>query len=244
MLENVVYDEHSRKIDLDDDTITENTRGAYPIDFIENAVPSRMAGHPSNIVFLTCDATGVLPPIARLTPDQALYHFMSGYTSKIAGTEVGLGIEPETTFSACFGAPFMVHHPYHYGEMLRQRIIRHGAQCWLVNTGWTGGGFGIGKRMSIKHTRALLNAALRGALDDVPFRVDPVFGFEVPEECDGVPSDILDPASTWGDRAEHAKAYDALAARFEENFQILADACPPEVAAAGPTRRPELLDGT
>jgi phosphoenolpyruvate carboxykinase (ATP) len=234
VLENVVFDPHSRRIDLDDDTLTENTRGAYPIDFIENAVPSRTTGHPEHIVFLTCDATGVLPPIARLSADQAVYHFMSGYTSKIAGTEVGLGIEPEITFSPCFGAPFMVLHPYEYAWMLSERIVHHGVQCWLVNTGWTGGRFGVGKRISIRHTRALLHAALDGRLDDVAYRIDPVFGFEVPETCEGVPEEILDPASTWANRDEYLNAYDDLAARFEANFRLLADACPPEVVAAGP----------
>jgi len=234
VLENVVLDPHSRRIDLDDDTLTENTRGAYPIDFIDNAVPSRTAGHPKHVVFLTCDATGVLPPIARLSPDQAVYHFMSGYTSKIAGTEVGLGIEPEITFSPCFGAPFMVLHPYEYARMLAERVVRHGVQCWLLNTGWTGGRFGVGKRISIRHTRALLHAALDGRLDDVVYRIDSVFGFEVPETCEGVPEEILDPASTWANREEYFSAYDALAARFDANFQLLSGVCPSEVAAAGP----------
>ena len=236
VLENVVLDPHSRRIDLDDDTLTENTRGAYPIDFVDNAVPSRTAGHPKDVVFLTCDATGVLPPIARLSPDQAVYHFMSGYTSKIAGTEVGLGIEPEITFSPCFGAPFMALHPYEYARMLAERVVRHGVRVWLVNTGWTGGRFGVGKRISIRHTRALLHAALDGRLDDVVYRIDTVFGFEVPETCAGVPAEILDPASTWADQDEYFSAYDDLAARFDANFELLAGVCPPEVAAAGPRR--------
>ena len=162
ILENVVYDPVSRLLDLNDEKLTENTRGAYPLDFIENAVPDKRAGHPKNVVFLTCDASGVMPPISRLTPEQAIYHFISGYTSKIAGTEIGLGIEPEMTFSACFGGPFMVHHPYVYADLLRKKMLQHGATCWLVNTGWTGGPFGVGKRISIGHTRKLLNAALCG----------------------------------------------------------------------------------
>jgi phosphoenolpyruvate carboxykinase (ATP) len=236
ILENVVMDNTFRRLDLDDDALTENTRASYPLEFIPNVVPERRAGHPSNVVLLTCDASGVLPPIARLTPDQALYHFISGYTSKIAGTEIGLGIEPEITFSACFGAPFMVHHPYEYANLLKQKIIRHNAQCWLVNTGWTGGPFGVGKRISIRHTRALLNAALDGRLLDVKYRQDSLFGFDVPMECPDVPSDVLEPANTWGNRDEYFKKYDALAARFIDNFKLFASGCPEEVAAAGPRR--------
>jgi phosphoenolpyruvate carboxykinase (ATP) len=240
ILENVVYDPVSRALDLDDERLTENTRGAYPLDFIANAVPDKRAGHPKNVVFLTCDASGVMPPISRLSPEQAIYHFVSGYTSKIAGTEIGLGIEPEITFSACFGGPFMVHHPYVYAELLRKRMREHGASCWLVNTGWTGGPFGIGKRISIGHTRRLLNAALTGALDQVSYRRDPVFGFEVPESCEGVPSEILEPANTWGSREEYYRRYDALAARFIENFKVMAAGCPPGTAAHGPTRLTEV----
>jgi phosphoenolpyruvate carboxykinase (ATP) len=237
VLENVVFDVTTRRLDLDDNKITENTRAAYPLEYIDNAMPEKMARtHPRNILLLTCDASGVLPPIAKLSPEQAVYHFISGYTSKIAGTEVGLGIEPEITFSACFGAPFMVHHPYEYANMLKQKMIKHGATCWLVNTGWTGGPFGVGKRISIRYTRALLNAALRGDLREVAFSKDRVFGFDVPKECPEVPSEILDPANTWGNRQEYAKKYDALAARFIENFKLFASGCPPEVAAAGPRR--------
>ncbi len=237
-LENVVFDPRTRKLDLNDDRLTENTRAVYPLSFIDNALPEKCAGHPANVVFLTCDASGVLPPIARLTPDQAVYHFMSGYTSKIAGTEIGLGIEPEITFSACFGAPFMVHHPYKYAQMLKENIVRHGATVWLVNTGWTGGPFGVGKRISIQHTRALLNAALSGRLEQLEFWRDPVFGFEVPKHLDGVPDAILDPASTWSSREEYQRKYDTLAARFVENFQLLAgqEGVPGEVCAAGPVR--------
>ena len=236
ILENVVYDPVSRILDLNDEALTENTRGAYPLDYIDNAVPDKRAGHPKNVVFLTCDASGVMPPISRLSPEQAIYHFVSGYTSKVAGTEIGLGTEPEITFSACFGGPFMVHHPYVYADLLKKKMLQHGARCWLVNTGWTGGPFGIGKRISIGHTRRLLNAALSGALDAVPYRKDPIFGFDVPESCDGVPPEILDPANTWGSREEYFRKYDALAARFIENFKTLAAGCPPDVAEGGPKR--------
>ncbi|OFW12182.1 MAG: phosphoenolpyruvate carboxykinase (ATP) [Acidobacteria bacterium RIFCSPLOWO2_02_FULL_67_36] len=236
ILENVTLDPLTRRLDLNDASVTENTRAAYPLTFIDNAVPAKMAGHPKNIIFLTCDASGVMPPIARLTPEQAMYHFISGYTSKIAGTEVGLGIEPEITFSTCFGAPFMVHRPLVYADLLRGKMLRHKATCWLVNTGWTGGAFGVGKRISIRHTRALLNAALTGSLQAVPFRTDRVFGFEVPLACEGVPADILDPAETWPSRAEYDAKYDALAARFIANFKLFAEGCPPEVLAAGPGR--------
>jgi phosphoenolpyruvate carboxykinase (ATP) len=236
ILENVVYDPVSRILDLNDASLTENTRGAYPLDYIDNALASKRAGHPQNVIFLTCDASGVMPPIARLSPEQAIYHFISGYTSKIAGTEIGLGIEPEITFSACFGGPFMVHHPYRYAELLKRKLVEHGAQCWLVNTGWTGGSFGVGKRISIQHTRRLLNAALSGALRSVRYRSDPVFGFDVPASCEGVPADILDPANTWGSREEYFRKYDALAARFIDNFKLMAVGCPREIAAAGPKR--------
>jgi phosphoenolpyruvate carboxykinase (ATP) len=235
ILENVVLDPLSRRLDLNDDALTENTRGAYPLDYIENYLPPKMAGHPRNVVFLTCDANGVIPPIARLTPDQAIYHFLSGYTSKIAGTEIGLGTEPEITFSACFGGPFMVRHPYAYGEMLKERLVTHGVTCWLVNTGWTGGPFGVGKRISIRHTRALLNAALTGKLNAVAYRTDSVFGFEVPLEFEGLPPQILDPASTWPSREEYDRKYRALARRFIENFKLIKAGCPEDVAHGGPS---------
>ncbi|HLE27305.1 MAG TPA: phosphoenolpyruvate carboxykinase (ATP), partial [Anaerolineales bacterium] len=190
ILENVVYDPVTRYIDLDDDSLTENTRASYPLEYIDNAVPEKTGGHPKNIILLTCDASGVMPPLARLTPDQALYHFISGYTSKISGTEVGVGSEPEITFSACFGAPFMVHHPSVYADLLKRKVTRYGAQCWLVNTGWIGGPYGVGKRISIAYTRALLNAALGGRLQGSEYAADPVFGFEVPRSCDGVPPGV------------------------------------------------------
>ena len=236
VLENVTFDPVSRHLDLDDYRVTENTRAAYPLEYIENSLPEKRAGHPKNVIFLTCDASGVMPPIARLSPDQAIYHFISGYTSKIAGTEIGLGIEPEITFSTCFGGPFMVHHPYAYAELLKKKVLKHGANVWLVNTGWTGGSFGVGKRISIHHTRALLNAALNGKLTKVQYMKDPVFGFDVPTTCEGVPSDILDPASTWPSRDEYFKKYDGLAARFIENFKLMMADCPEHILEAGPKR--------
>ena len=234
ILENVPYDPVTRLIDLDDESITENTRASYPLEFIANAVPEKKAGHPRNVILLTCDASGVMPPIARLSPDQALYQFISGYTSKIAGTEVGLGKEPEITFSACFGGPFMVHHPYKYAELLKRKIERYGAQCWLVNTGWVGGPYGVGKRISIRHTRALLNAVLSGKLNDVPYKTDPIFGFEVPERCPGVPDEVLEPASSWPDRKEYDRRYNDLAMRFKQNFGKFEDGTPLEILEAGP----------
>jgi phosphoenolpyruvate carboxykinase (ATP) len=236
VLENVTFDPVSRHLDLDDYRVTENTRAAYPLEYIENSLPEKRAGHPKNVIFLTCDASGVMPPISRLSPDQAIYHFISGYTSKIAGTEIGLGIEPEITFSTCFGGPFMVHHPYAYAELLKKKVLKHGANVWLVNTGWTGGSFGVGKRISIHHTRALLNAALNGKLTKVQYMKDPVFGFDVPTTCEGVPSDILDPASTWPSRDEYFKKYDGLAARFIENFKLMMADCPEHILEAGPKR--------
>lgn len=234
ILENVPYDPVTRMIDLDDDSVTENTRASYPLEFIANAVPEKKAGHPKNVILLTCDASGVMPPIARLTPDQALYQFISGYTSKIAGTEVGLGKEPEITFSACFGGPFMVHHPYRYAELLKRKIERYGVTCWLVNTGWVGGPYGIGKRISIKYTRALLNAALSGKLVDVQYKKDPIFGFEVPTSCPNVPDEVLDPSSSWHDKKEYDRRYKDLAMRFKQNFGKFTDGTPREVVEAGP----------
>ena len=237
ILENVVFDETNRQIDLDDDIYTENTRASYPLNYIPNTVPEGMVNsHPKNIIFLTCDASGVMPPIARLNPEQAQYHFISGYTSKIAGTEIGLGIEPKITFSACFGAPFMVRHPSVYAAMLKERMQKHHAQCWLVNTGWIGGRFGVGKRISIHHTRNLLNAALDGNLDKVKFRKDNLFGFEVPLSCSDVPEDILEPSNSWGDKKDYWKKYDSLAARFIQNFKLFKNKCSQPVIDAGPKR--------
>jgi phosphoenolpyruvate carboxykinase (ATP) len=234
ILENVIYDPVTRIVDLDDDTITENTRASYPLDFIANAVPERTGPHPKNIIFLTCDASGVMPPIARLTKEQAMYHFISGYTSKIAGTEIGLGQEPEITFSACFGGPFMVHTPGFYANLLRRKIERYEVNCWLVNTGWIGGSYGIGKRISIRHTRNLLNAALSGALLDVEYYTDPVFGFLVPKTCPDVPDDVLYPARAWTDQEEYWRKYRALAARFIDNFKKFEADVTDEVRAVGP----------
>ncbi|MBI5825493.1 MAG: phosphoenolpyruvate carboxykinase (ATP) [Chloroflexi bacterium] len=234
ILENVTFDPITRLIDLDDDTLTENTRASYPLEFIANAVPEKKAGHPKNIILLTCDANGVMPPIARLTPNQALYQFISGYTSKVGGTEVGLGKEPEITFSACFGGPFMVHHPYKYAELLKHKIERYGVTCWLVNTGWVGGSYGVGKRISIRHTRALLNAALNGNLANVNYKQDSIFGFEIPATCPNVPDEVLDPSSSWGDKKEYDRRYKDLAMRFKQNFGKFTDRTPQEVIDAGP----------
>ncbi len=237
VLENVIYDPVTRRLDLDDPERTENTRAAYPLSFITNSVPEKMAGHPKNILMLTCDASGVMPPLARLTPEQAMYHFISGYTSKVSGTEIDLGKEPEITFSACFGAPFMVHHPFYYADLLRRKMLKYNATCWLVNTGWTGGVYGIGKRMSIHHTRALLNAALDGKLDNAEFYTDPVFGFQVPKHCENVPDKVLNPIDTWDDPNAYQERYLQLAALFIENFKKFRDGCTPEVIAAGPVKK-------
>ncbi len=234
LLENVVFDPVTRLIDLDDDEITENTRASYPLEYIDNVLAEKRAGHPKNIVLLTCDASGVMPPIARLTPEQAIYHFLSGYTSKIAGTEVGLGEEPEITFSTCFGAPFMVHNPHFYASLLRRKIERYQVDCWLLNTGWVGGSYGVGKRISIGYTRAILSAALRGQLKDVGYRQDPIFGFAVPTACEGVPSEVLDPASSWPSEKEYFNKYRQLASRFRDNFRKFEKECEPEILQAGP----------
>ena len=233
VLENVVMDPVTRELDFDDATLAENSRGAYPIDFIPNSSEKNIGPLPKNIVMLTADAFGVLPPISRLTPDQAMYHFLSGYTAKVAGTEIGV-TEPEATFSTCFGAPFMPRHPSVYGNLLKDRIAKGGVTCWLVNTGWTGGKYGVGKRMPIKATRALLNAALDGTLNSADFRKDPNFGFEVPVAVPDVDSAILDPRSTWADK----DAYDATAAKlvdlFVNNFTEFAEHVEEGVRQAGP----------
>ena len=216
VLENVVMDENG-ELDLDDNSLAENTRAAYPLSAIPNASADNLGPVPSNVIMLTADAFGILPPIARLTPDQAMYHFLSGYTAKVAGTEIGV-TEPEATFSTCFGAPFMPRHPSVYGNLLKKRIAEGGAQCWLVNTGWTGGKYGVGNRMPIKATRALLNAALDGSLNDAEFRKDPNFGFDVPVAVEGVDSAILDPRSTWADKDEFDRTAQKLVRLFIENF--------------------------
>jgi len=234
VLENVVYDPITRLIDLNDSSLTENTRAAYPLSFIDNSVLDRRGGHPKNIVFLTCDASGVFPPIARLTVEQAMYHFISGYTSKIAGTEVGLRDEPEITFSACFGGPFMVHKPFFYADLLRRKIERFKAKCWLVNTGWVGGPYGVGKRISIQHTRKLLTAVLTSALDNSDFYTDPIFGFEVPNACPDVPTEILYPSRSWQKESDYWKKYKQLAARFIDNMKKFESDLPKEIINAGP----------
>src|SRR5207302_8523848 len=200
VLENVVLDPVSRMPDVDDGSLTENTRACYPLDFIPNADQHGLAPHPKNVIMPTCDAFGVMPPIAKLSSEQAMYHFLSGYTAQVAGTEVGLGKEPKAVFSTCFGAPFMPRHPSEYATMLGERIARYKADCWLVNTGWSGGAYGVGKRMAIAHTRALLRAALDGSLAGVPMRQDPNFGFLVPESCADLPKNVLDPRGTWSDQ--------------------------------------------
>jgi phosphoenolpyruvate carboxykinase (ATP) len=233
VLENVWVDAHTRRLDLDNDRYTENTRGAYPISFIDNSVPSGMGGHPRNVVFLTADAFGVLPPIARLTPEAAMYHFLSGYTAKVAGTEKGV-TEPKATFSTCFGAPFLPLHPNVYAKFLGEKIARHGSRVWLVNTGWTGGPFGVGSRMRIAHTRSMIKAALSGALDNVPYQRDEVFNLDVPSTCPDVPPAVLTPRQTWADAAAYDGQAGKLAKMFVDNFREFEDAVSPEVKAAGP----------
>jgi phosphoenolpyruvate carboxykinase (ATP) len=231
VLENVVADPCGR-LDLTDRTYTENTRSCYPIEYIPNALASGRAGQPRNVVMLTADAFGVLPPIAKLTPAQAMYHFLSGYTAKVAGTEKGLGSEPQATFSTCFGAPFLPRRPEVYGALLEQLIGQHGVDCWLVNTGWSGGAYGVGKRMSIAHTRALLAAALDGSLTQVTFRPDPFFGLMIPQALPGVPTEVLDPRQAWADKAAYDRAATDLVARFEKNFETFAASVRDEVKAA------------
>ncbi len=233
ILENVDLDPRTRELDLDSDRFTENTRGAYPLEFIGNADPTGIAGHPKHVVLLTADAFGVLPPIARLTHDQAAYHFISGYTAKLAGTEIGVK-EPKATFSACFGAPFMPRHPGEYAAMLVDRLARWDVPVWLVNTGWTGGPYGTGERMNINHTRAMVRAALDGRLDDIPTVEDPIFRVAVPVSCPDVPAEFLQPRNTWQDTAAYDKAARRLASMFAENFANYHDGASEGVAQAGP----------
>ena len=233
LLENVDLDPRTRELDLDSERFTENTRGAYPLDFIGNSDDTGVAGTPRSVVFLTADAFGVLPPISKLTRDQAAYHFISGYTAKLAGTEVGVA-EPKATFSACFGAPFMPRHPGEYAAMLVERLERDDVPVWLVNTGWTGGPYGVGERMDIAHTRAMVRAVLEGALAGVPTRLDPNFGVEVPIRCPDVPDSFLDPRTTWADPDAYDRTAAKLAAMFRENFADFADGVDPSIAAAGP----------
>ena len=234
VLENVVMDPATRELDLDDATYAENTRAAYPIDYIPNASDTGRAGHPKNVIMLTADAFGVLPPIARLTPSQAMYHFLSGFTAKVAGTEKGLGKEPQPTFSTCFGAPFMPRHPSEYGNLLRALIAEHQSDCWLVNTGWTGGAYGTGNRMPIKATRALLNAALDGSLANVEMRIDPNFKFRVPVAVPGVDASILNPRATWADQAAYDVQARKLVGMFRDNFKKFEAHVGPDVLEAAP----------
>jgi phosphoenolpyruvate carboxykinase (ATP) len=233
VLENVVMNPETRVVDLDDATLAENTRACYPLTYIPNASPSGMGGQAKNVVMLTYDAFGVLPPISRLTPAQAAYHFLSGYTAKVAGTEIGVK-EPTATFSSCFGAAFMSLHPTVYGRLLSENIAKNGTRVWLMNTGYTGGPYGVGKRMSIGHTRALLNAALDGKLDNVKYEKHPIFGVEVPTDAPGVPAQVLNPRETWADKGAYDEKARLLAKLFADNFQQFADQASPEVVAAGP----------
>ncbi len=233
VLENMVYDKKTHKIDFTDTSLTLNTRASYPLDYIPNVKIPAVGGHPNNIILLTADAFGVLPPVSKLTPEQAMYHFISGYTAKVAGTEMGVS-EPTATFSACFGAAFMVWHPSKYAELLAEKMEKHGASAWLINTGWTGGAYGTGHRISLKNTRAIVDAVLDGSLDNVEYVVDPRFGLAIPTSCPGVPSDVLMPKNTWADEA----AYDAqalkLAKLFKENFKVYEEGSSAEIIAAGP----------
>jgi len=232
VLENVVLDD-AHGVDYTDTRITQNTRGAYPIEFISNAKIPCIAGHPTDVIFLTCDAFGVLPPVSSLSPAHAMYHFISGYTAKVAGTEMGI-TEPQTTFSPCFGGPFLVWHPSKYAELLAEKMRKHNARVWLVNTGWGGGGPGVGKRISLKNTRAIIDAIHEGSLSKANMQKDPVFGFDVVTECPNVPSEILIPRNAWADK----RAYDAtakkLAGLFNKNFEIYAGGASAEVKAAAP----------
>jgi phosphoenolpyruvate carboxykinase (ATP) len=233
VLENVDVNPETGSVDFNSQRITENTRASYPIHYIPNHVPEGMAGHPSHIVFLTADAFGVMPPIAKLSADQAMYHFLSGYTAKVAGTERGV-TEPKETFSACFGAPFLPLPPTVYAQMLGERIAKHDVDCWLVNTGWTGGPYGVGRRMDLKYTRAMIRAALAGRLDNAPTRREPVFGLEVPRHVPGVPDEVLDPRQTWKDAAAYDARAQNLTALFRKNFEQFAEAVSPAVRRAGP----------
>jgi phosphoenolpyruvate carboxykinase (ATP) len=235
VLENVVMDPVTRRLDLSDGSITENTRAAYPLESIASSLPAKRAGHPTSVIMLTADAFGVLPPIARLTKEQAMYHFLAGYTAKVAGTEVGI-TEPQATFSSCFGAPFLPRPPGVYAQMLGERLDQHSVTAWLINTGWTGGPHGVGHRMPIAATRTIVRAALSGALDSRPTRTDPVFGLEIPLHIEGVDDALLDPRATWADADAYDRKAAELAIAFQEHFAPYADAVSPEVAAAGPPR--------
>ena len=233
ILENVVFDPRTREVDYTDCSLTQNTRCSYPIEFIPNAKVPCVGSHPKNVVLLTCDAFGILPPVSKLSPAEAMYHFISGYTAKVAGTEMGV-TEPEATFSACFGAAFLVWHPTKYAEMLAAKIREFGSNVWLVNTGWTGGGYGVGSRISLPYTRAIIDAIHSGELDKAACQEDEIFGFQVPVECPGVPAEILVPQNTWEDKEAYAAGAVKLAELFRENFKIYADGASEEILAAGP----------
>ncbi len=236
VLENVGYDKTTREVDYTDTSITQNTRASYPIDYIENVQIPCMAGHAENIIFLTCDAFGVLPPISKLSPEQASYHFISGYTAKVAGTEMGV-TEPQATFSACFGAAFMMWHPNKYAELLAQKIKNHEATAWLVNTGWTGGGYGTGSRIKLKYTRAMIDAIHHAAFKTVPFKADPDFGFLIPENCPEVPSEILTPKNTWEDKEKYELEKSKLIGLFNKNFEQFAEGVNSDILNAGPRQK-------
>jgi phosphoenolpyruvate carboxykinase (ATP) len=233
VLENVVFDENTHRVDYEDTSITKNTRGSYPIEYIENAKIPCTGGHPSHIIFLTCDAFGVLPPVSKLTPGQAMYHFISGYTAKVAGTEMGV-TDPEATFSPCFGGPFLVWHPAKYAEMLAAKIRKQGATPWLINTGWSGGGFGVGKRIKLAYTRAIVDAIHDGSLDSVETIEDPIFGLSVPTSCPGVPGEILMPRKTWSDEKAFDDAARKLAQLFIDNFKRYEEGASDEIREAAP----------
>ncbi len=234
VLENVILDPVTRQIDLDDDTLTENTRAGYPITHLDHIAPEGVGGHPKNLIMLTCDAFGVMPPVAKLTTEQAMYHFLSGYTAKVAGTEQGLGTGPEATFSHCFGDPFMPLDPAVYANMLGEKINQHQVDCWLINTGWSGGAYGEGSRMKIAYTRAIVDAVLKGKLADVPTEPDPIFRIHVPTACEDVPSEVLKPRNTWKDGAAYDLQARELARMFAENFEQFTDSATETVRAAGP----------
>ncbi len=233
VLENVVYDPETRVVDYHDTSITQNTRASYPINYIDNVQVPCIAGHPSHIIFLTCDAFGVLPPVSRLTPEQASYHFIAGYTAKVAGTEMGV-TEPEATFSACFGAAFMLWHPNKYAELLAEKIREHKAEAWLVNTGWTGGGFGVGSRIKLKYTRAIIDAIHNGDFDEMETFTEPHFGLEVPVSCPNMPDEILRPRDTWEDKSAYDQTMKKLVGLFQENFKKFEEGVHPRIVAAGP----------
>ncbi len=233
VLENLVYNPKTRAVDYHDTSITQNTRASYPINFIDNIQMPCISGHPKNIIFLTCDAFGVLPPVSKLTPEQASYHFISGYTAKVAGTEMGVK-EPQATFSACFGAAFMMHHPNRYAELLAEKIKKHGATAWLVNTGWTGGAYGTGSRFKLKYTRAIIDAIHSGAFDNTEWKTEPKFKLSIPISCPDVPSEVLNPVNTWADKKAFEDTMDKLVTLFQNNFKKFEEKVNPDIISAGP----------